>query len=284
MMIFPFRRLAIGLFFFLTATHCLEPAVSYAAEVPKRIISLAPNITEILFALGLGDRIAGVTSFCDYPAEALKKPKIGGMSNPSLEAIVSLNPDVVIVTTDGNPQQVEERLRTMHIRTYIFRAKRISELPGGIRDLGKALGVTEKARTLADDVQLAISGHSLGQPRGAHKKVLFILWPDPLIVAGPGSIADDAIHILGATNIAAGAESAYPKYSIEEILYQAPDVVFIGKGKGMESVSRGILNRLKSVPAVENGKVFYVGDYLYRLGPRTVKGIRELEGYLRDTP
>jgi iron complex transport system substrate-binding protein len=281
---FSMRNLAVGLLFFLFTIACSGFTVLHAEEAPKRIISLAPNITEILFALGLGDRIVGVTSFCDYPAEARKKARIGGMSNPSLEAIVSLKPDVVVVTTDGNPQQVEERLRAMGIKTYVFRARRISELPEGIRDLGKALGVRDKADAFAGDVESDIRQFTPGQPGRARKKVLFILWPDPLIVAGPGSIADDAIHILGAENIALGARSAYPKYSIEEILYQAPDVVFIGKGKGMESVSRGILTRLMSVPAVKNGKVYYVGDYLYRLGPRTVKGIRELKGYLRDTP
>jgi iron complex transport system substrate-binding protein len=281
---FSLRSFALGLLFLLSTAHCSAAAVSYAEDAPKRIISLAPNITEILFALGLGDRIVGVTSFCDYPAEAARKARIGGMSNPSLEAIVSLKPDVVVVTTDGNPKEVEERLRAMHIKTYVFRARRISELPEGILDLGKALGVREKAAAFASDVESEITQFTRRQSGRTHKKVLFILWPDPLIVAGPGSIADDAIHILGAENIAFRARSAYPKYSIEEILYQDPDVVFIGKGKGMESVSRGILSRLKSVPAVRNRRVFYVGAYLYRLGPRTVTGIRELEGYLRDTP
>lgn len=281
---FSLRRFAFGLLFFLFTIHSSLSTVCCAGEAPKRIISLAPNITEILFALGLGDRIAGVTSFCDYPAGAKNKPKIGGMSNPSLEAVVSLNPDIVVMTTDGNPKEFEERLRSMKIRTYVFRAKLISELPQGIKDLGAALGIKEKAIALANDIESAIRRFSTRQPNGSRKKILFILWPDPLIVAGPGSIADDAINILGAENIASKSISAYPKYSIEEILYQAPDTIFIGKGKGMESVSRGILKRLKSVPAVKNGKVFYVGDTLYRLGPRTVNGIEELERYLRVEP
>ena len=281
---FSLRRFAFCLLFFLFTIHSSLSTVCCAGEAPKRIISLAPNITEILFALGLGDRIAGVTSFCDYPAGAKNKPKIGGMSNPSLEAVVSLNPDIVVMTTDGNPKEFEERLRSMKIRTYVFRAKLISELPQGIKDLGAALGIKEKAIALANDIESAIRRFSTRQPNGSRKKILFILWPDPLIVAGPGSIADDAINILGAENIASKSISAYPKYSIEEILYQAPDTIFIGKGKGMESVSRGILKRLKSVPAVKNGKVFYVGDTLYRLGPRTVNGIEELERYLRVEP
>jgi iron complex transport system substrate-binding protein len=101
-----------------------------AAEPPKRIISLAPNITEILFAMGLGDRIAGVTSYCDFPEDAKKKPKVGGMSNPSLEAVVSLKPDMVVMTTTAIPG-VRRKARSLRIRTYIFRARKLSELPQG---------------------------------------------------------------------------------------------------------------------------------------------------------
>ena len=83
------------------------------AEPPQRIISLSPSTTEILFALGLGNYLAGVTLFCDHPAMAKKIPKIGGMSNPSLERVVSLKPDIVVMTTDGNPKEFEERLRSL---------------------------------------------------------------------------------------------------------------------------------------------------------------------------
>lgn len=103
---------------------------------PKRIVSLAPSMTEILYALGLGDNIVGVTTFCDYPEEAKKKPKIGGMSNPSLEAVISLKPDIVVLTTDGNPKEFEERLVSLKIKTFVFQARRLSGLPQGIRELG----------------------------------------------------------------------------------------------------------------------------------------------------
>ncbi len=284
--------------FLLFTIHCSLFTVSYAGEAPKRIISLAPNMTEILFALGLDDNIVGVTSFCDYPEEAKKKQKIGGMSNPSLEAVVSLKPDIVVMTIDGNPKEFEERLRSLKIKTYVFRSKRISELSQGIRDMGTALGVKERADLLAREIETTINKISRGVLQYApasvknpspfapypspEKKILFIIWPEPLIVAGPGSITDDAITIIGGRNIAAKSKSAYPKYSIEEILTQAPDIIFIGRGMGMEKVSQGLLKKLKSVPAIKNKRVFYVSDYLYRLGPRTVKGIEELAGYMEQ--
>ncbi len=264
---------------------------AFGSETPKRIISLAPNITEILFALDLGDRIVGVTSFCDFPEEAKKRPKIGGMSNPSLEAVISLKPDIVVLTTDGNPKEFEERLRSLGIKTYVFKARRLNELPDGIRDLGAALGVKEKADKLANEIETAIkevrSGNSKREDlRITHhpspkKKVLYIVWPEPLIVAGPGTVIDDAITIIGGENIASRAKVRYPKYSLEEIIRRSPDLIIIGKGHSdMEKVSEGLLKKLKILPAVKNKKVFYVSDDLYRLSPRTIRGIKELSGLM----
>jgi len=251
------------------------------AEPPKRIISLAPNITEILFALGLGDSVAGVTIFCDYPEEAKKKQKIGGMSNPSLEGVISLKPDIVVMTTDGNPKEFEERLHSLKIRTYIFKALRFSDLPQAIREMGSTFDVKERADSLASRIEtslkkLKITGHS------HKKKVLFIIWPEPLIVAGPNTAMDDTITLLGSENIASKVKTSYPKYSVEEIIRKAPDVIIIGKGhENMQEVSARLLKRLKSVPAVKNNRIYYVSDSLYRLGPRVIEGIEEIAARLK---
>jgi iron complex transport system substrate-binding protein len=262
-------------------------AAADSAMTPKRIISLAPSITEMLYGLGLGDNIVGVTTFCDKPDEANKKPKIGGMSNPSLEAVVSLKPDMVVLTTDGNPQEFQERLLGLKIKTYVFQARRLAELPHGIRQLGRALGISKRAGLLAHEIESGISkikkSSVVTRPSSVRKKVLFIVWPEPLIVAGPGTVMDDAISMLGYENIAASSKTAYPKYSIEEAIRRAPDVIFIGKATGMDMrpVSQGILQKLASVPAVRSGAVYYVSDKLYRLGPRVVSGIEELAECLK---
>ncbi len=272
------RRLLLSLFFFLFTVHYSHSTAAYAAETPKRIISLAPNITEILYALGLGDNIVGVTSYCDYPEEAKKKPKIGGMSNPSLEAVVSLKPDMVVMTTDGNPQEFETRLRSMKVRTYVFTARRLAELPQGVRELGMALGVEKKAVKFAQEYEKTLSKLKVRNsgPGVVKKKALFIVWPEPLVVAGPGTVIDDALQSIGVENIASETNVQYPKYSIEEIIRRAPDMIFIGKGTGMEKGSEGLLKKLKRVAAVRERKVFNVSDDLYRLGPRTLKGILEI--------
>jgi len=272
---------------------CSSALAVEPAGPPARIISLAPNTTEILFALGLDDRIVGVTTFCDYPAAAKAKPKIGGMSNPSLEAVVSLRPDLVVVTEDGNPKEFWERLRSLNIKTHVFTARRLKELPQGIRELGAVVSAQQEAVKLAAGIEKAIErygtgvgGHGAGdksQGSGTSNKVLFIVWPEPLIVAGPGTAMDDAIALLGYENIAHGAATAYPKYSIEEVLRRAPDVLFIGKATGMDmrEVSQGFLKRLSLVPAVRNNKICYVSDNLYRLAPRVVRGLEELAECLK---
>ena len=268
--------LALGLPLSVQAAEPISP--------PKRIISLAPNVTEILFALGLGDNIVGVTSFCDYPEAAKTKPKIGGMTNPSLEAVVSLKPDLVVMTTDGNPKEFDERLRSLGIRTYIVTARRLAELPQGIRDLSTALGVRQRGDALADNIRDALTKFgSRNAKQRTGKKVLFIVWPEPLIVAGPDTVIDDAIILLGYVNIAGAAKTAYPKYSLEEVMRQAPDIIGIGKGSGMDmhAVSKGILKRMGPVPAVRNEAICYLDDGLYRLGPRVVQGIEELAKCLK---
>jgi iron complex transport system substrate-binding protein len=265
--------------------------------------------------MGLEERIVGVTNFCDYPEDAKKKPKVGGMFNPSLEAIVSLRPDIVVMTTDGNVKEFQERLLSLSVKTYVFKARRLSEVPQGIRNMGSALGVKDKAEALAREIDKAFNrfkassqesnpplppfskGGKGGFERGhgginysslvtrhslLKKKVLFIIWPEPLIVAGSGTAIDDAITLLGCENIASKVNTPYPTYSVEEIIQRAPDVIFIGRGHvDMRDASKRILEKLSNIPAVKNGEVYYISDSIYRLGPRVVKGIDEMARCLK---
>ncbi len=275
------------IFSFLLPVVLFFAGSAFAADPPKRIVTLAPSVTEIVYALSLGENIVGVTTYCDYPEEAKKKPKVGGMSNPSLEAVVSMKPDLVVMTTDGNPKEFQDRLTALGIKTYVFEARRLSELPQGIRSLASALGVRERGDALAAGIESGIrkaSKEGRKAAKGSGRKVLFIVWPEPLIVAGPNTVIDDVFTLLGEKNIASSAKTEYPKYSIEEVIRQSPDVLFIGKSMGMDmrEVSRGFLNRMQSVPAVKNGKVFFLSDKLFRLGPRVVKGIEEIAGDLEQ--
>lgn len=278
-------RIICCLFFLFACLFVFHNPVH--ADPPKRIVSLAPSITEMLFALGLGNKIVGVTIFCDYPEGAKKIQKIGGMSNPSLEGVISLKPDIVIMTIDGNPKEFEERLRSLGIKTYVFRALRFSELPEAIREMGAALDIRDSADSLAGRIETSLNGfkmkrHGINFSNADRKKVLFIVWPEPLIVAGPDTAMDDAITLLGNDNIASKTKTSYPKYSVEEIIRQAPDVIIIGKGhENMQEVSANLLKKLKSVPAVKNNRIYYASDRLYRLGPGVIEGIEEIARFLK---
>lgn len=254
-----------------------------AAAVPQRIISLSPATTEILFSLGLNDRMVGVTTFCDQPEEAKRKAKAGGMSNPSLEAIVSLRPDIVVLTTDGNPREVEDRLKGLRIQTYVWTERTLAGLPQGIRTLGQAMGVASRGEELAGEIERTLKSTKNKVQSKEKIKAMYIVWPEPLMVAGPGTAVDDAMTLLGMENVAKNAVSSYPRYSIEEVIREAPEVLFIGKATGMDmrDVAQGFLKKLGLVPAVRNGRVCYVSDSLYRLGPRVVQGIEELAACVR---
>lgn len=242
-------------------------------------------MTEIMFSLGLGQRIVGVTTVCDRPDAARSKAKVGGMANPSIEAIVALKPDLVVMTSDGNPKAVAERLTRLGIRTYVFTSRRLTELPGGIREMGRALGASPAASRLAEQLETAtrsVTASHRGAPpqtgagRG-DRKAIFVIWPSPLIVAGPGTILDDAMRMSGLHNIAADAKTAYPRFSLEAVIERRPDVILIGKGHDdMRALSRGFLKSIGMLEAVQKGRVCFMDDALYRPGPRIPAGMAEL--------
>ncbi|HOG07980.1 MAG TPA: helical backbone metal receptor [Syntrophales bacterium] len=261
---------------------CMHAA---AADPPRRIVSLAPNLTEILFDLGLADRIAGVTNYCLLPPAARGKPKVGGFVNPSLEAIIALRPDLVLLTDDGNPRAVADRLRALGIRTHVFKTGHIRDLPREIRSLGDVLAVPGRARERAETMartfeRIENRARTRGAPR--MRTALFIIQPEPLIVAGKGTTMDDALALLGLVNIGAAGRAAYPKLSLESVLSGNPDVIFIARGHDdvMASADR-LLKRLRSLDAVLRGRVYTVGDGILRPGPRLVDALEEMSGHLQ---
>ncbi len=272
-------NLKIPLYSLALAAFLLSAPVTVFSASPERIVSLAPNLTEIICDLGMGERIVAVTDYCDYPPEIIKRPKVGGFSNPSLEMIVSLKPDLVFLTEDGNPKSVDDRLRKMGIKTYIFRARRIKELSQAILDLGKALGAPRKAKLKAQWLERQLNRFEKRDRKyfeGEVKKAVFIVQPVPLIVAGKETIMDDAFEILGIANLGAAGGKGYPKYSIEEFIRLAPDALFFGKGNKMEERGKPLLDKLEFLPAVREGRVFFLDEAVYRLGPRIVNVLQEI--------
>ncbi|KIH76521.1 iron complex transport system substrate-binding protein [Geoalkalibacter ferrihydriticus] len=250
------------------------------AAAPQRIVSLAPAMTEILFALELGEQVVGVTSFCDRPLQARNRTQVGGMSNPSLEAILALKPDMVVLSTDGNPREVALRLQSLGVKTHVFTARRMENIPQGIRDLGKVLQAAVAAEHLAQNLEHTILRHAqAGETVSTidRKRALFVIWPEPLIVAGTDTLVDDTLTLLGFDNIAAGTGVNYPRFSVEEVLRRKPDVIIFGQGQGATaSLADGLMQRLGSLGAIREDCLIFVDDALYRAGPRIAEGITDL--------
>jgi iron complex transport system substrate-binding protein len=281
-MISGYRHNALLLVVLLMAVTVGVPMAHAEVKKPQRIISLLPAVTEILFSAGVENRVVGVTNVCDRPAAARKKARVGAMANPSLEAIVALKPDLVIMGSKESPKELVGRLAGLGIRTHVFKTTSLDELPAELRTIGRITGAEPALGLLAAKIEASIRNIRVrSQQKGApvHRKVLFVVWPNPLVVAGAGTIIDDAMTKFGLKNIAADSAAPYPRLSLEAIIGSRPDLIIFGAGHtDTKEGSRALLARLGMLEAVRKGRVCYVkDDALYRPGPRISDGFAELE-------
>lgn len=205
---------------------------------PMRIVSAAPSHTEILFALGLGDRVVGVTTYCNYPSEALKREKIGGFSNPSLEKIISLKPDLVFV---GNDQQQDliQGLENVGIPVLAFTPASIDETMRTINLIGKAAGAEREAASLTGSLKKrinAVTAKVSKIPESQKVRVYYELWYEPIMSAGPHTLAGDLIAKAGGKSITADVREDYPEISEELILSRNPQVMINTYAHGYQDV------------------------------------------------
>lgn len=247
-----------------------------------RIVSMAPSLTEIVFALGLGDRVVGVSDFCDYPPEALEKPKVGAVVNPNMEAIVALNPDLVLALPNATHESLFRSLRQLGINVVTIRNDRLEDLFTTIRVIGEETSTQQAAKEMADMLQAkfsAIREKMAGRPR---RKVMFIVGVDPLFVAGKGTFIDELISIAGGTNIAGDSLARYPQIGIEQVVSKAPDVILYTSlnfelTPEQIAAAKKLWSPYPSIPAVRDDRIHgLVADYVTLPGPRLVIGIEEM--------
>lgn len=246
---------------------------AFCGEPPRRIVSLAPSLTELASALGLEQQLVGVTTFCDRPASVKSKPTVGGPANPSLEAVLRLKPDLVLVDEEGIGSKLAKRLQKLGIKTVTFRGSRLDRLVPAIRQLGNELGVPQAAERLAGRIEASLRTDT--QTTG-QMPTLFVIWPDPLVAAGPGSLLDDVMQRIGFDNIAHDARSGYPRLSLEAVIARNPQLIVVGQGETLGVPLQRMLKHLSSLDAVKQGRICMVSDALYRPGPRIPEGIAEL--------
>lgn len=252
----------------------LAAVPAFCGEPPRRIVSLAPSLTEMACALGLEQNLVGVTTFCDRPASVKGKPTVGGPANPSLEAVLRLKPDLVLVDEEGIGSKLAKRLQKLGVKTVTFRGSRLDRLVPAIRKLGADLNVNKPAEQLARRIENALKA---SQKNAQPVRTLFVIWPDPLIAAGTGSLLGDVMQQTGFISISRDGGSAYPRLSLEAVLSRNPDLIVVGQGTNLERPMQRMIKHLSSLDAVKTGRVCMVSDALYRPGPRIPEGIAELQ-------
>jgi len=249
-------------------------AISIPAS-PQRIVSLAPNITETLFALGLDKEIVGVTRFCDYPQETASKRKIGGLVNPSLEKIVSLKPDLVIGTADGNRKETVDRLERIGLPVYVVNPGSLDDILEMILDIGEITGRRKTANRLVDNLRKRIDHVVLLTEDSSRPGVFFQVGVDAMITAGKNTFIDRLIRSAGGENIAGDSTTRYPRFSMEKIILKNPDIIIVSSAKNRTSSSiKQAWGKWKDIAAVEKGNIHVINpDLVSRPAPRIVDGL-----------
>jgi len=245
---------------------------------PRRIISLAPNVTEILFALGLGDRVAGVTSYCDFPEAAKEKEKIGDTLNPNLEKIISLKPDLVVVSTSSQLENLTLRLDQLAIPVYVTNPRTAPDVVASIRNLGEVTGTSERAAEVARGMESRISAVEQRVKNLPRPSVFYVLQTGPLITAGRNTFINDLINIAGGKSISGDETADYPQFSRETVIARAPEIIVAPAIHGSELVKESDLRRdFATTPAIRSNRIVRVTpDLVDRPGPRIVEGLEQL--------
>ncbi len=279
--VFALAALALAVKAFPACASTLERPlpVSPVSENPARIVSFAPSITELLFALGQGDRVVGVTRHCDYPPRARDLPKVGSYVNLDLERIAALRPDLCLAVKDGNPKATVLRLENLGIPVFAMDPMNLEEVLGAVEDLGALIGAETEAEKLVKDararitaVEAALSGITT-RPR-----VFFQIGDSPVISAGSPTFIDDLINRAGGHNLASGP-SRYPKFSREEVIALGPEILVVTSMSAADDGERVFegWSRWDSIPAVRDRRIFLVDpDLFHRAALRLVDGLETL--------
>jgi iron complex transport system substrate-binding protein len=264
---------------------CVAAAVVFG-QPPRRIVSTAPSITELLFALGLGDRVVGVDRFSRYPTEALRKQKIGDYVNPNLEVIASLRPDLVIITT--NPVKLAERLGVLRLKVLEIDQESVAKLYDSFRIVGQATGAAQQAARLTANVRGQLEAIRAQAAPLKRTKMMFVVGRTPnrldgLIVVGQASYLNEIIALAGGENVFRNALAPYPRVSLEEVLARQPEVIVdmgdmadtVGVTEEHKREVTGLWQRLGTVAAVKQHRVFAVASDVYvEPGPRVVEAAK----------
>lgn len=253
---------------------------------PERIISLAPNLTEILFALGLADKIVAVSNDSDYPHDAASIKKVGSFWQPDTEAIIASKPDLVIALWFQQQKAVADTLTRLRYQVLTLKIEKIEELLTAIEKIGATTACKQQAEQLVKNISNQLNDLRLMLVSTNRVKVLWVVQLEPLRVAGRSTFLNEIIEIAGGQNAIGPTLQKYPALSSEELLASAPQVI-IQSAMAAESITKQqqdaqlYWSKWTTLPAVKNDRVFVVdSDVMLRLGPRLPQGVKVIARYL----
>jgi len=273
----------LGVLVVLWASPCLcatfRDALGREISVPappKRLIALAPNLTEILYALGLGDRVMGVTDHCNYPPEASLKPKVGSYIHLNVEQIISLSPDLVLGTVDGNERYVLDLLEQAHIRVFFVNPRDVRQAIETISTIGLVCGLPDKGRQLSGELTLRVN-KVIEATRDRKRPLVFLqINIQPIMSVNRNTVHHDLIHLAGGDNMTADEPVTYPRISLEEVIRRKPEVILVSsmEREGRFEKAKQDWMQWTSIPAVQRGRVHLIdSDLIDRPSPRVVDGL-----------
>jgi iron complex transport system substrate-binding protein len=249
------------------------------SSAPMRLISLAPSVTEMIYFLGLGDRLVGVTRFSSFPREARSKPKVGTYTNINIEKVISLDPDLVIGTMDGNRREDVEMLEEVAIPVYVINPRTVGQVLDTLERLGEICGVTDRSQRRVFSLRERVLRVERAVRHRERPLVLLVINVKPLMSVNGNTIHHNIIHMAGGRNMTGDQPITYPKLNMEEVIRKGPDVIIISsmeKGREFENAKQEWF-RWPTVPAVSNGKVYLIdSDLIDRPAPRIVSGLEEI--------
>jgi iron complex transport system substrate-binding protein len=267
--------------------HSARDAGGDRREEPARIVVLAPNLTEILFALGLGDRVVGVTQDSDYPPAALGKAKVGTFWQPGIEAVIATRPDLIVTLAFEQQNELSQRLTRMGYPCLTVDIERVDDLFRAITAIGVAAGVPEQARELARQIRTRVRQLHAATTGLPPVKVLWVVQREPLRAAGRDTFVNEMIELAGGENALGPTLHQYPPVGAEQVIAAAPDVIIEpamveGSFDGQRRQALAYWRRYVNVPAAVNGRIYVIdGDAVSRLGPRLPAGIETIARCLR---
>lgn len=260
-----------------TVTDDLGRAVRVEGE-PARIVSLAPSLTEMLFALGAGARVVGVTSYCDYPAGARRKTSVGDLLAPDIERIVSLRPDLVLISVEGNSQRTFAALEQLGVRIFVSNPRDVAGVFKSLRDIGTLIGQESRASALVDSLRRAEARLRGGRPI-RKPAVLMLLSLQPLMAAGGSTFINEVIMLAGGRNAAAALRGNYPTLNREILLRLDPDLILYPDDMGLDETQLDAgFPEWKRLGAMRQGAMYRIdADRFLRPGPRVFEAAAALQ-------